>query len=65
MSAPDTNVEKQKKNHRTPLMGIWLSLIIAAVLFVGWILWYVVSPTPEEAGGPLKESEAPRAVETN
>ena len=56
MSAPDTNVEKQKKDHRTPLTGIWLSMIVAAVLFLGWILWYVMSPDTVEEGGPVMEN---------
>ena len=56
MSAPDTNVEKQKKNHRAPLTGISLSLIVVAVLFVGWLLWYVMSPDRQEVGGPVMEN---------
>lgn len=57
MSAPDTNLEKQKRNHRGPLSGIWLSLIAVAVLFVGWLLWYAVSPDSDDTGGPVMETE--------
>jgi cytoskeletal protein RodZ len=55
MSAPDTNLERQKENHKGPLSGIWLSLIVVAVLFVGWLLWYAVSPDSDDTGGPVTE----------
>ena len=57
MSAPDTNVEKQKKNHRTPLMGMWISLAVVGLLFVGGVLWYAVTPPSDETGGPLIEGQ--------
>lgn len=41
MSAPDTNVEKQKKQHRTALIGIRGAMIFAGVLLVGLIVWTV------------------------
>lgn len=55
MSAPDTNLERQKKRHRAPLVGIWASLALVAVLFIGWLLFYAVSPDSEETGGPLMQ----------
>lgn len=39
MSAPDTNVKKQEKQHRGSLWGIWAGLGFVAVLFVVWLLW--------------------------
>jgi len=39
MSAPDTNVEKQKEKHKTALMGIRGVMVFAAVLLLGLVLW--------------------------
>lgn len=33
MSAPQTNIERQKRNHRGPLIGIIASLALVAILF--------------------------------
>ena len=33
MSAPQTNIEKQKKFHRTPLFGILAVVVVALLLF--------------------------------
>ena len=49
MSAPKTNLEKQKWRHRGPLIGI----VVAVALAVGLLLWLlghtlVVEPTVEE-----------------
>ncbi|XDA99474.1 hypothetical protein AB1M95_06060 [Sulfitobacter sp. LCG007] len=32
MSAPDTNIDKQKRRHRPSLIGIWVALAVAAVV---------------------------------
>lgn len=40
MSAPDTDLEKQRTRHRPALFGIGLSAAVAAVLlvvFLGWV----------------------------
>ncbi|WP_208352444.1 hypothetical protein [Pseudaestuariivita rosea] len=42
MSAPDTNVEKQRENHRPPLIGIALVVVFALVLLtllLGWTFY--------------------------
>lgn len=39
MSAPNTNVETQEHEHRTPLLGIRGSLIYAAVLLGAFLVW--------------------------
>ncbi len=39
MSAPDTNVEEQKKKHKTALLGIRGVMGFAGVLLLGLILW--------------------------
>lgn len=38
MSAPETNLEKQKKWHRGPLAGIALALVFVVVLTVAFVL---------------------------
>ncbi|MBL3702697.1 hypothetical protein GI582_08330 [Sulfitobacter sp. BDSS02] len=40
MTAPNTNVEKQARNHRGPLWGILLCFVFVAVLTVGWLVFY-------------------------
>lgn len=35
MSAPDTNIERQKNRHKTMVWGIWVGLAIAAVAIIG------------------------------
>lgn len=39
MSAPDTNVEKQKEEHKPALFGIRGSMWAAGALMLGLILW--------------------------
>ena len=39
MSAPETNVEKQKKQHKPALMGIRAAVLFALVLLLGLIGW--------------------------
>ena len=43
MSAPDTNIKKQEKNHKGSLTGMRAVLIFAAVLLVGFIVWVVAN----------------------
>ena len=38
MSAPQTNVEKQARRHRGPIVGITAGLIFATILLVGFLL---------------------------
>lgn len=47
MSAPETNVEKQGKNHKGSLTGIAVAVIFAGVLFAGFLAW-----TSYQAGEP-------------
>lgn len=39
MSAPNTNVEKQKDQHKPALIGLRGTMIFAAVLLVGLLTW--------------------------
>jgi len=50
MSAPDTNLEKQKKRHKGPLAGIAAVVAFALVLLAGWIAWEAYyGETPRDA----------------
>ncbi|TNF20760.1 MAG: hypothetical protein EP318_09705 [Rhodobacteraceae bacterium] len=50
MSAPDTNLEKQKRRHKGPLAGIKLGLAVVALLFAGFLVWtFAQSDGPEGA----------------
>lgn len=51
MSAPQTNIEKQKRRHRGPLIGMGLAVLFGVVLIVYWI------------GKELTGSEARRPVD--
>lgn len=55
MSAPKTNLEKQKRRHWGPLLGIALALTVAALLFL-WLLGYIADTgTPEPVPAPAVE----------
>ncbi|MFW8636807.1 hypothetical protein [Cribrihabitans pelagius] len=56
MSAPDTNVERQKKNHKPPLLGIGAVVIFALVL-LGLMLLMVF-----DRGGEQDKAEEPAAA---
>ncbi|KUP94656.1 hypothetical protein [Tritonibacter horizontis] len=55
MSAPDTNLNKQKRRHRGPLIGIGL----VAIFGVGLILYWVVNLVDD---APEQEVESNRPV---
>ncbi|MBY5987855.1 MULTISPECIES: hypothetical protein [Roseovarius] len=64
MSAPETNLETQKKRHIGPLGGMLLVVAFAAILFG---LFYIFAtsddPTDEGASAPAATSEEPAAAE--
>lgn len=39
MSAPNTNVEKEKQRHKPAIFGIKAVMVYAAVLLLGLVLW--------------------------
>lgn len=53
MSAPETNVETQKRRHSPALIGIIVSVSLAAVALVIVLLW---------GGIPTSEQAAPNVV---
>lgn len=42
MSAPKTNLEEQEKKHKTPLLGMGASVLLALVLLVLLIGWVTI-----------------------
>jgi len=62
MSAPKTNIERQKRNHRGPLIGMAVALFAVGALFVIF-LGNETSPDSSLLGGGATEV-APEAVGT-
>lgn len=57
MSAPKTNLQKQKRRHWGPLLGIAIVLIAATILIL-WLLGHLAdTDTPETAPVPAVEEE--------
>ncbi|MFW5654115.1 MAG: hypothetical protein ACOCYW_00520 [Roseicyclus sp.] len=50
MSAPRTDLEKQRRHHRGPIMGITLGLVFVALLAIAAFIW---------PGVPLDQQAAP------
>jgi hypothetical protein len=73
MSAPDTNISKQEKQHRPALSGMALGVAVVAVLLFGFIYWTISNGTDEGTPAvgmdattsmPMStESEAPATME--
>lgn len=57
MSAPDTNVKKQEKEHRPALLGIKGALIFGAIMLL-LIVWFSVMRGEEPSRDTLIGSEA-------
>ncbi len=61
MSSPKTNLEKQKRRHWGPLVGIAVALTVAAVLLL-WLMGYIAdTDTPDPAPDPAIEETEPGA----
>lgn len=65
MSAPNTNIERQRRRHRGPLVGITLAVIFVLALFAMWLTGQIGStsaPASAPAPGaavPLQTAPAP------
>jgi len=53
MSASTTNIEKQAKRHKGPLVGMAIVLVWAGVLFAGFMIW-----TAYQSDNPSAQSPA-------
>jgi hypothetical protein len=50
MSAPDTDIEKQKRRHKAPLMGMKGVVILAVLLLAGFVFYTAVQTEDVDAG---------------
>lgn len=55
MSAPDTEIEQQVKRHKSPLIGIAISLAFAGVLFIAFL--FVVAERGNSPEGAEEQIE--------
>lgn len=65
MSAPDTNIERQKQRHAPALLGIRAAVVFGALMLIGVIFSTVIrgeAPTAETMYG---DPEARAAFEAN
>lgn len=54
MSAPDTELEKQKSRHRGPLLGLAVCIVAAALMFLGYLtITAERGQTPNDTGAQI------------
>ena len=58
MSAPDTNIDTQRENHKPSLLGVKGSLIIAGVIALVMTVWAMTNDEGEKIGGAVMKEEA-------
>ncbi|WP_371154220.1 hypothetical protein [Jannaschia sp. 2305UL9-9] len=65
MSAPDTNLDRQKKRHAGPLIGIGAGVIFAIILIFAYVT-YLAEPAGEGEADVVESPEvaAPTTSET-
>ena len=56
MSASKTNLEKQKRRHVGPLVGITLALLVAGLLFFGYMVY---TADNDETPPPQAQTDEP------
>ncbi|MBM1557340.1 hypothetical protein JQV19_11875 [Sulfitobacter mediterraneus] len=49
MSAPDTNIETQKENHRPPLLGIKGAMIFGGLMLLGVVIFALMNGSEPSA----------------
>ncbi|CTQ50993.1 DUF2273 domain-containing protein [Jannaschia donghaensis] len=68
MSAPDTDVEKQAKNHFGPIIGIGAGVVFAVIILVAYI-FFIATPeddTPDNTPtGQAMETDGNATIEQN
>ncbi len=58
MSAPRTNIEKQKSRHKGPLIGMTIGVAFALVLLFGLAVYVVDRGQPPENTAPQIDSRS-------
>lgn len=56
MSAPNTNIETQEHEHKTPLFGIKAAMVYAAVLLAAFLVWVFYMGGEETSMTPAQSS---------
>ncbi|SDZ37872.1 hypothetical protein SAMN05444004_11252 [Jannaschia faecimaris] len=56
MSAPDTNLEKQAKNHFGPIIGIAAGVVFVGILLIAY-LFFIVSPEENMSTGAAVQTD--------
>ena len=67
MSAPDTNIEKQKERHKAPLFGMSAAVLWSGILLVGLIIWVTMQgndPSDDQANPALTATEGAPVTES-
>lgn len=64
MSAPNTDLEKQEKQHKGPLGGMAIGLIFAGLLLVGLIVWTVARGNDPDTAARQVEDTTGTVVQT-
>lgn len=65
MSAPDTNIKKQKRRHKGPLTGIPLAILLATIAFVGFLAWAALTDSDTDGAQSGETVESPAATATD
>ncbi|SEM52552.1 hypothetical protein SAMN04488003_101420 [Loktanella fryxellensis] len=63
MSAPQTNLDKQEKQHRGPLRGMALVVVFALLLLGGFMLWTSSSSDGIEGADTQTDARTGQSVE--
>jgi len=56
MSAPDTNVEKQKERHKAPLLGMKGVIVFAALMLIGLVFYTVLQSDEAETEAVIEST---------
>ncbi len=60
MSAPRTDIDKQKRRHLTPLVGVMLAAAFGFCMFLLWMFdVFATAEGPEDLGGETQEPSSP------
>ena len=63
MSPPDINLERQKRRHRGPLIGMAVGIVVVIGLVLFWAMRESAAP-PTAAVGTMDPATAPAALST-
>ncbi|PRY95551.1 hypothetical protein BCF33_1172 [Hasllibacter halocynthiae] len=64
MSAPDTNVEKQEKKHKSALGGMGVAVLFAVVLLVGLVAFVIINGNDPEGSDAVVDGRTGEVIVT-